>query len=128
MLLPVMRERQMLRVWLAMFGASVATFFVHDAVSYMAVDAIAAAIVMARPAGLAQRAIGALFIWMMMLDLGFYLSTHDGWELFVALSTLTGWLQWLILGTWAGHDAWRRYRLWADAPYRPPAAIERRVP
>jgi hypothetical protein len=96
-----------------MFGASMATYVVHDAVGYLAIDAIAAAIVVARPAGLPQKAIGLLFVWMMMFDLGFLLSPHAGWDLFAALSTGIGWLQWCILAGWEGHDALRRYRDWA---------------
>lgn len=117
MLSPLMRGRQKLRTWGAVFGASLATYFVQDPVGYLAIDAIAAAIVVARPSGLPQKAIGGLFVFMLMFDLGFVLSPHKGWDLFVALSTAVGWVQWLILGAWAGHDAWGRYRNWTDPAY-----------
>jgi hypothetical protein len=126
-LAPFLRGRQKQRTWVAMFGASVATYFVHDPVGFLAIDAIAAAIVVARPSGLPQKAIGGLFVWMMMFDLGFLLSPHAGWDLFFTLSTGLGWFQWMILAGWEGHDAWRRYRNWSDAVDRPPPAYEGRV-
>lgn len=126
-LAPFLRGRQKLRTWAAMFGASVATYFIHDPVGYLAVDAIAAAVVVARPSGLAQKAIGGLFIWMMMFDLGFLLSPHAGWDLFVGLSTALGWFQWMILAGWEGHDAWRRYRDWAYPLHGAPPAYQRRI-
>jgi len=127
MLSPFMRGKQKLRTWLAVAGASVATFFVTDPVGYLAIDAIAAAVVVARPSGLPQKAIGGLFVFMMMFDLGFVLSPHAGWDLFASLSTAVGWVQWMILGAWAGHDALGRYRNWADPHHGSPPAVERRV-
>ena len=125
-LAPLMRGHQMLRTWLAVMGASVATYFVHDPMGYMAIDAIAAAIVMARPSGLAQKAIGALFTLMVLFDLGFYLSPQHGWDLFVSALSFVGWVQWLILVGWVGHDAFRRYRGWASPPDRVPAPYKGR--
>lgn len=124
---PMMRGHQQLRTWVAMFGASIATFFVHDAVGYIAIDAIAAALVMARPAGLPQKAIGALFVFMVLFDLGFLLSPLDGWGLFVQASTALGWVQWLILVAWAGNGIWGRYNRWNNALDRPPPAYSRRA-
>lgn len=127
MLSPFMRGRQMLRVWIVLMGASIAAHFANSITAFMAIDAVAAALVLARPAGLPQRLIGALFAWMLFMDLGFYLSAREGWGLFLEASSAAGWVQWAILGAWSGHDAWRNYRGWADAPYRPPSAYERRV-
>lgn len=125
---PFMRGHQMLRTWAAVMGASAATYFVHDPVGYMAIDAIAAAIVMARPAGLPQRAIGALFTLMVLFDLGFYLSPHADWGLFVSALSIVGWVQWLILAGWAGHDAWGHYLRWSDPRSGSPVAYKRRFP
>lgn len=127
MLTPFMRGRQMLRAWVAMFGASVAAYFVRDPVAYIAIDAIAAALVMARPSGLPQRAIGALFVLMLMFDLGFYLSPQANPGLFYMVLMALGWGQWAILAGWTGHDAWRNYRGWADPVGNPSVAHERTV-
>lgn len=127
MLAPFMRGHQMMRTWAAVMGASVATFFVHDPIGFVAIDAIAAALVMARPNGLPQKAIGALFALMVMFDLGFYLSPSADWALFSSVLTGIGWVQWLILAGWTGHDAWRNYRGWSDATDRLPAAYQRRI-
>lgn len=126
-LAPMMRGRQMLRTWAAVMGASVAAYFVQDIVAYMAIDAIAAAVVMARPAGYAQKAIGAIFVSMLMFDLGFFLSPHNGWDLFLLASTVAGWVQWLILGAWAGHDAWGRYYRWSYPSHGLPPPVPRRI-
>ena len=127
MLSPFMRGHQMLRTWIAVMGASVATMFFHGAVAFIAIDAIAAAVVMARPTGLPQKVIGALFALMVMFDLGFYLSPSADWGLFSAVLTGIGWLQWLILAGWTGHGFWRDYRVWSDTANRPPAPYQRRV-
>lgn len=110
----------MLRTWIAMFGASVAAYWVQDVVAYIAIDAICAALIMARPSGVAQKAIGALFVLMVMFDLGFYLSPQTDWGSFAGALTATGWVQWCILLGWTGHDAWGRYRNWANALDSPP--------
>lgn len=123
-LAPLLRGNQMRRTWVAMFGASVATYFFHGVTAFIAIDAIAAALVIARPSGLAQKAIGALFVCMLLFDLGFYLSPQENVDLFRAILIGIGWFQWFILLGWTGHDYWRRYRDWSDAPYSPPAALE----
>lgn len=123
-LTPFMRGNQMLRTWAAVFGASVATYFFQGVPAFIAIDAIAAALVIARPSGLAQKSIGALFVCMLLFDLGFYLSPQENVDLFRAVLTGIGWFQWLILLGWTGHDCWRRYRSWSDAPYSPPAAYQ----
>ena len=123
-LAPFMRGRQMLRVWVAMFGASVAAHFAQDVVAYIAIDAICAALIMARPSGVAQKAIGALFVLMVMFDLGFYLSPQTDWGAFAGSLSAVGWVQWFILAGWTGHDAWRNYSGWANAPNGIPASIK----
>lgn len=124
---PMMRGRPMFRTWIALFGASVATFFVHAPLGYLAIDAIAASIVVARPSGLAQKAIGVLFVCMVLFDLGFYLSPQADSDLFRTILTGIGWLQWLILGAWAGHDLLGRYRNWNSGVDCPPHTVQRRV-
>ena len=126
-LAPFMRGRQMLRTWVAVMGASVATFWVHDPIGYMAIDAIAAALVMARPSSLPQRAIGALFTLMVIFDLAFYLSPQNNFDLFVSALTFLGWVQVAILAGWTGYDAWGHYLRWADPRRGAPTAYQRRV-
>lgn len=120
---PLMRGNQMLRTWVAMFGASVLAWMVQDVVVYIAIDAICAAIIMARPSGLPQKTIGALFTLMVMFDLGFFLSPSADWSLFAGALSAVGWVQWAILVGWTGHDFWRDYRNWSNALDRPPPPI-----
>jgi len=114
MLAPLMRGRQKLRTWVAVFGASAATYFVHDPLGYFVIDAVATLIVLARPAGLPQKAIGLMFVFMMCFDFGFMFSPRYGEGLFISASVFLGWVQFLILGAWEGHDRLRRYRDWSS--------------
>jgi hypothetical protein len=125
MLLPFLRGRQKLRVWLALIGASVASHFINDLFAFILIDGLAAYAILRKPAGLAQKLIGALFLCMMMLDLGFLRSPQYDWGLFYQISSTLGWAQLLILGAWTGHDYLGRYRHWADATVHPPPAHER---
>jgi len=126
-LAPFMKGSPKTRTWLAMFGASVSGYFAPDLVWWIAIDAIAAAIVVARPAGLPQKLIGALFVCMVLFDLGFYLSPQADSALFIAVCTAIGWFQWAVLAGWTGHDAWRRYRDWDRASNSPPAIVQGRI-
>ena len=99
-----------LRVWLVLISASALTRFTGSLFDYMAIDAICAALIMARPRGSQQRFIGALFVMMLVCDLGFYLSgAANPAPLFGILSAL-GWLQFAILAVWTGHDIRKHYR------------------
>lgn len=120
---PMMRGNQMLRTWVAMFGASVLAWVVQDVVAYIAIDAVCAAIIMARPSGLPQKAIGALFTLMVMFDLGFFLSPSADWSLFAGALSAVGWVQWAILVGWTGHDFWRDYRNGPNALDHPPPSV-----
>ncbi len=124
---PLLRGRPMLRTWVALSAASFLAWHASDLVAWIAIDAIAAAIVVSRPSGLAQKLIGALFVCMVLFDLGFYLSPQADSALFIAVCTAIGWFQWVVLAGWTGHDAWRRYRDWDRASDRPPVAITGRI-
>ena len=122
-----LQSRPMLRTWAALFGASIAAFWIYSPLGYLAIDLIAASLIVARPSGLAQKAIGALFVCMVLFDLVFYLSPQADVELFRATLTGISWVQWLILGTWIGHDTWRRYHNWSNATGSIPYSGQRRV-
>ena len=126
-ILPFMRGHQMLRTWVALSGASVATFFVHDPVGFVAIDAIAAAVVVARPSGIAQKAIGVMFALMMVFDLVYALTPQKNYDLFLWSLTVVGWVQWAILAGWTGYDLWGRYFRWSDPAYGSPHPVKRRV-
>lgn len=126
-LLPFMRTRQLARTWLALMGASLATFFVHDAVGYFVIDALAAAIVMRRPSSIPQKLIGALFTLMAIYDLGYVLSAQGDWQLFTTALRYVGWAQWAVLAGWTGHDIVGRYLRWSSPAGNLPAAFTRRI-
>lgn len=103
------------RTWSVMIGASmIAMLFESAAIwPFMAIDAVAAAIVLKRPRGEYQRAIGLLFVSMMFLHVGFYLACrmqpgpHD-FVGYAEWNRLLGWMQWACLLSWGIRDAFRR--------------------
>ena len=128
-LLPLLRGHQMARTWAALGGASLATFFVHDPVGYIVIDAIAAALVLRDPAGLPQKAIARLFVLMIFFEIGFaFFSPRASWETFTAILTWIGWAQWAILAGWFGGERFRHYQTWDRAADRPPPAAQRHHP
>jgi hypothetical protein len=124
---PLMRGRPMLRTWFALSAASFLAWHSTGLVAWIAIDAIAAAIVVSRPSGLAQKLIGALFVGMVLFDLGFYLSPQANSGLFIAVCTAIGWFQWAVLTGWIGHDLWRRYRNWDSPADSAPVAVQGRI-
>lgn len=131
-LTPFMRGHQMMRTWLALMGASLSTFVVHDAVGYFLVDVTAAGIVMSKPSSLPQRLIGALFTLMAVYDFGFWAAgalfgLQGDWTLFTSALRYTGWAQWAVLAGWAGHDFLGRFVRWNGPADSASLARERRI-
>jgi hypothetical protein len=108
-----------LRVWGALFGASVAAWIVTPAVGhvpllwYIVIDTAAAWIVLARPAGLAQKLIGLLFAAMVLFHVGVLMrGAANVNDTYFAFQLSAGWAQLLVLAGWSGNDVgrsvWRR--------------------
>lgn len=90
-----------------MFGASAAAMLVPPghAPSYMAIDMLAGALILTRPAGLPQRAIGLLFAFMVTFDLGFIVADNpDQVTTYITANVFMGWVQWAILLAWGAID------------------------
>ena len=94
------------RVWLAMFGASLASLYVPFPWGYLAIALVAGALVLKRPAGVAQRCIGLLFAGMAVFDIGYVAGGAQSPGQFVQFMSLIGWLQFTILLLWGLHDRW----------------------
>jgi hypothetical protein len=110
------------RVWLALLGASAAAWAVTPAIgyvpvlAYIAIDTAAGLIVLARPAGVAQKAIGFLFATMVLFHIGvFWAGPQHAGSTYFAFQTAAGWAQLLVLLGWSGHDVGKS--LW-DRVYR----------
>lgn len=104
------------RTWLVLFCAGFAgTLFAAELIfAFAAIDGVAAAMVLKRPRGEAQRAIGLLFVGMLFVHLGFYLACrmqpgpHD-FTVYAQINRLLGWLQWACLLSWGvGYAVARR--------------------
>lgn len=93
-----------LRTWGALFAAALAALaFPHVGV-YIAIDLVAGAVVLSRPAGIEQKLIGLLFAGMAVFDIGFILGGQNDPDLYVRFLTILGWLQAAILAIWGAHD------------------------
>ena len=123
---PLMLGREKTRVWMVMLCASIATYVAWGPVWFMAIDLIAASVVLAKPRGLAQRAIGGVFAAMVLHSLGFFLSPQDGSAQYVTALSALGWVQWLILAIWGLVDGWRNIGSWFGAYERLSDLVARR--
>ena len=108
-----------LRTWLALFAASIAAHVVTPAVGhvpllwYIVIDTAAAWIVLARPAGIAQKLIGLLFAAMVLFHVGVLMrGAEHANGIYYAFQMSAGWAQFLVLAGWSGNDVgrsvWRR--------------------
>lgn len=112
-ILPLMGGKQRFRTWGAMLLASIAALGVPVGYPpcYIAIDLLAGALILVRPAGIAQRMIGLLFACMVMFHAGFWLATvvnpiTPSIRLYLAAQRWVGWAQWAILLGWGAYDAW----------------------
>jgi len=100
-----------LRAWVAMFLASVATFVLSPSAdhmpfaAYVCIDFLAGLAVLASPSGIYSRAIGVLFLLMVMIDAGAGYRGSDGMGLYQTTMLFLGWAMWAVLLVWGAHDA-----------------------
>lgn len=98
-----------LRTWGALFAASLAAMVFPYVGVYIAIDLIAGAVVLTRPAGIEQRLIGLLFAGMAIFDIGFILGGQNDPDQYVRFMLILGWAQAAILAIWGAHDILGRY-------------------
>lgn len=107
-LTPLMAKRPMMRTWFALMGASLAAmiFAPMSVKAYILIDGIAGLLVITRPAGLAQKTIGALFALMVLFHIGYLWGAHPGSSLtYWQANVSVGWAQWGCLLAWGLWDA-----------------------
>ncbi len=106
---PFMTEARKLRTWLALFTSALAANLLPYPEAYLLLDFAAAWIVLIHPAGAGQKAIGWLFVGMLLFDVGFILGGSENPALYSTAMIGLGWVQSLILFAWGAHDAYRRW-------------------
>lgn len=100
---------------MALFGAGLIGHSAHDALggtewlmpAYIAIDLAAAALILIRPAGIAQKAIGFCFAVMVLAHIGVVGASLSGpvhTAIYDDLNTRLGWAQFLILLMWSCTD------------------------
>ena len=114
-----LRNVRMARVWLVFAGATLAAWAYQSIPFYIAVDLIAAAIVLAKPRCVWQKLIGVIILTMATLGLGFMISeVAFAWGYVsstpnqAALWDVYMWLSYFELAVfflWGGHDAMGRF-------------------
>jgi len=91
-----------------MYAASLATFISGHPVWFLAIDAVAAAIILRQPRGAGQRLIGGIFLIMVCMNGGFYCAELIGglpsYESYIDTMRHWGWAQWLVLLVWCSYD------------------------
>lgn len=92
-----------------MFGAALAALFMPFAAGYLALDLLAGALVLRRPAGGEQKATGLLFAGMALADIGYICAGEGTPHAYAAMLSFFGWVQFSILLAWGLHDRWRHY-------------------
>ena len=114
-----LRNVRMARVWLVFAGATLAAWAYQSIPFYIAVDLIAAAIVLAKPRCVWQKGIGVVILTMATLGIGFmvsefvsakgYISSTPNraalWDVYMWLS----YIELLIFFLWGGHDSMVRF-------------------
>lgn len=99
------------RCWLAMMLASFTAYALQPVeghmpwLAYIAIDLLAGLAVLASPSGLASRAIGSLFLAMVIIDSVAGFRGSDGTGLYQSTMLFLGWAMWAILMGWGAHDA-----------------------
>lgn len=108
-----------LRTWAAMMWSSGLAWgailvpdatLMHVVLMFIAIDIVAGYIVMIRPAGHAQKAIGLCYMVMIFYHIGVAAASLYGpvaTESYTAFLSATGWAQLAILTLWSGWDVGR---------------------
>ena len=106
-IIPLMGSRQRMRCWVTMLAASAAAWLIGAAapIPYMFIDLVGGLVILTRPYGIGQRAIGMVFAMMAIFDAGYLLSPQvDNGQLYTEALTFLGWVQFSILTIWGLHD------------------------
>jgi hypothetical protein len=99
------------RCWLAMTCASFAAYALLPVeghmpfLAYVCIDFLAGMAVLASPSGIASRAIGGLFLLMVMIDAVAGYQGSGGTGNYHTAMLFLGWAMWAILMGWGAHDA-----------------------
>lgn len=102
---PFLRGRAMVRTWLALLLASGAAWVFPNIAAFIAIDLIAAAVVIKHPAGWSQRLICLCFIGMIIVEAGHVVSPNMGGAFVAYAGLFLGWIQWALLIVWSLHES-----------------------
>lgn len=115
--LPFMFSASKLRTWVAMAAAGAIPWLLPpmEVPAYIVIDALAGAVILRKPAGCAQRAIGACFAMLVMFHVGYLLSraAQEATDMYYQANAITGWVQFVLLASWGLTDAGKALLRWS---------------
>ena len=112
--LPLCLEPIRFRTWAAMFASGLVGHIVSAAypapiLAFMAIDIVAALVILARPKGLAQQYIGITYVGMICSHIGYAIARNPlAINVYYEMLTAAGWLAWGILLCWGASDVGKR--------------------
>lgn len=102
------------RTWGAMFasgllGYLVSSYYAAPVLAFVAIDIVAARLILARPKGTSQQYIGLIYVGMICCHIGYILASNPyAITVYYQAMTAAGWLSWAILTCWGAGDAGKR--------------------
>lgn len=114
----LMHSPQQMRTWAALFFAGSTYLFIPPdwVFGFMLADFAAGVVIITRPAGQWQRAIGALFCCMVMFHVGYMVAAmtqhNPNGALYSKANQIVGWVQLFLLASWGLWDVGKPIRDW----------------
>lgn len=102
------------RTWAAMFASGLAgylasSFQAAPILAFVAIDVLAAMVILSRPKGTAQHYIGCVYVAMIISHIGYIFASNPlAITVYYQLLTAAGWLAWFILLCWGAGDVGKR--------------------
>lgn len=111
---PLCLHPSRLRTWGAMLASGMlghlaSSFYAAPVVLFVAIDTLAALVILARPKGTAQQYIGLVYVGMICSHIGYVFASNPlAITVYYQLLTAAGWLAWGILLAWGAGDVGKR--------------------
>lgn len=103
-----------LRTWATMLASGLlgrlfSMLYAEPILAFVAIDVVAALIILSRPKGTAQHYIGCVYVGMIISHIGYIIASNPlAKTVYYDLLTAAGWLAWFILLAWGAGDVGKR--------------------
>lgn len=90
-------------------GYLASSFQAAPILAFVAIDVLAAMVILSRPKGTAQHYIGCVYVAMIISHIGYIFASNPlAITVYYQLLTAAGWLAWFILLCWGAGDVGKR--------------------